>query len=71
MRNLISMASRFHGGWLAPNIYFLGLAGSVIVRLGEESLRVTGASGIYKAKDYKTGGVSCSSWRYLEYFPMF
>lgn len=36
---------------VAPSIYFLGYAGSVIVN----GLKISGASGIYKAKDYKKG----------------
>lgn len=36
---------------VAPNIYFLGHAGSVIVN----GLKIAGASGIYKQKDYKMG----------------
>ncbi|GAA5865870.1 hypothetical protein JCM8547_005741 [Rhodosporidiobolus lusitaniae] len=42
----------YHGGWLAPNIYFLGFAGSVLV---DGWLRVTGASGIWKSGDWKKG----------------
>ncbi|KAH0581213.1 hypothetical protein H2248_012330 [Termitomyces sp. 'cryptogamus'] len=41
----------YHGGWLAPNIYFLGHAGSVIV----DGLRISGASGIYKENHYQIG----------------
>ncbi|GLB42488.1 putative lariat debranching enzyme, C-terminal domain [Lyophyllum shimeji] len=41
----------YHGGWLAPNIYFLGHAGSVIVN----GLRIAGASGIFKAQDFRQG----------------
>lgn len=41
----------YHGGWLAPNIYYLGAAGSVIVN----GLRISGASGIYKSHDYEKG----------------
>lgn len=43
--------SRYHGGWLAPNIYYLGAAGSVKVN----GIRIAGASGIYKPNDYFTG----------------
>ncbi|ORY35359.1 lariat debranching enzyme, C-terminal domain-domain-containing protein [Naematelia encephala] len=41
----------YHGGWLAPNIYYLGAAGSVLV----DGLRIVGASGIYKGNDYMRG----------------
>ncbi|KAJ7764589.1 lariat debranching enzyme, C-terminal domain-containing protein [Mycena maculata] len=42
----------YHGGWLAPNIYFLGYAGCVLV---DGWLRIAGSSGTYKAADWKTG----------------
>ncbi|EGG04686.1 uncharacterized protein MELLADRAFT_37239, partial [Melampsora larici-populina 98AG31] len=50
----------FHGGWAAPNIYFLGVAGSVILKKtlpdGKvHKIRISGASGIYKRHDYRTG----------------
>jgi lariat debranching enzyme len=35
----------FYGGWLAPNIYYLGTAGSVYYR----GLRICGVSGICKS----------------------
>ena len=41
----------YHGGWLAPNIYYLGAAGSVMVN----GLRISGASGIFKPHDYEKG----------------
>ncbi|CAE6449313.1 unnamed protein product [Rhizoctonia solani] len=41
----------YHGGWLAPNIYYIGGSGCVKVN----GLRVAGASGIYKAQDYRLG----------------
>lgn len=53
------MFELFHGGWLAPNIYFLGEAGVVDVDVGggegSETLRIAGASGIYKSHDYHLG----------------
>jgi lariat debranching enzyme len=42
---------RYHGGWLAPNIYYLG--GSGCVRLN--GIRIAGASGIFKNQDYNLG----------------
>ncbi|KAG8934920.1 lariat debranching enzyme, partial [Tulasnella sp. 418] len=41
----------YHGGWLAPNIYYLGAAGVVQFN----GLRIAGASGIYKSHDYRLG----------------
>ncbi|KAG6807973.1 hypothetical protein H0H92_005862 [Tricholoma furcatifolium] len=41
----------YHGGWLAPNIYFLGNAGSVIVN----GLRISGSSGIYNESHFRLG----------------
>ena len=42
---------RFHGGWVAPNIYFLGFAG-VVDFCG---IRIGGLSGIYKQSDFRRG----------------
>ncbi len=39
----------YYGGWVAPNIYYLGAAN--IVRLGP--LRIAGLSGIWKGYDYR------------------
>ncbi|EGF76896.1 hypothetical protein BATDEDRAFT_14424 [Batrachochytrium dendrobatidis JAM81] len=41
----------YHGGWVCPNIYFLGFAGCV--RFG--SVRIAGISGIYKENHYNEG----------------
>ncbi|KAG7356580.1 lariat debranching enzyme [Nitzschia inconspicua] len=41
----------YYGGWVAPNIYYLGAAG-VIEFAG---LRIGGISGIYKSHDYELG----------------
>jgi len=41
----------YHGGWVAPNIYYLG--GSGVVNFG--GIRIAGISGIYKSGDYRKG----------------
>eukprot|EP00850_Spirogloea_muscicola_P000868 SM000003S11113 [mRNA] locus=s3:1045150:1048393:+ [translate_table: standard] len=41
----------FYGGWVAPNIYYLGAAG--VVKSG--GIRIGGLSGIYKPQDYHQG----------------
>lgn len=40
-----------YGGWAAPNIYYMGLAG--VVNVG--GIRIGGISGIYKNNDYMRG----------------
>lgn len=42
---------RYHGGWLAPNIYFLGHAGCIQLN----GIRIAGASGIFKSGDFGLG----------------
>ena len=48
-----------YGGWVAPNIYFMGVSSVINVtkkKNGEEtSLRIGGISGIEKFFDYKRG----------------
>ncbi|XVF35699.1 hypothetical protein REPUB_Repub18cG0168500 [Reevesia pubescens] len=41
----------YYGGWAAPNIYFLGLAG--VIKFG--NIRIGGLSGIYNARHYHLG----------------
>jgi len=41
----------FYGGWVAPNIYYMGSAG--VINFG--GLRIAGLSGIYKEHDYQLG----------------
>lgn len=40
-----------YGGWVAPNIFYLGAAGVINVA----GLRIAGLSGIYKQQDYTAG----------------
>ncbi len=47
----MSLNIRYHGGWLAPNIYFLGHAGCVQVN----GIRIAGASGIFQHYDFFQG----------------
>eukprot|EP01084_Bolivina_argentea_P116263 206603_1 len=41
----------YHGGWLAPNIYYLGASGSIMFG----GLRISGLSGIFKYPDFNRG----------------
>ena len=42
---------RYYGGWVAPNIYYVGASG--VVRFSY--LRIAGLSGIYKAYNFYKG----------------
>ena len=45
------LKSLFYGGWVAPNVYFLGSSG--VINFG--GLRIAGVSGIFKGYDFRTG----------------
>jgi len=49
---------RYHGGWLAPKIYFLGCAGSVLL----DGIRIAGASGIFNASHFRLGEETSDLW---------
>lgn len=40
-----------YGGWVAPNIYYMGYASAVTVA----GIRIAGISGIYKSQDWMQG----------------
>ncbi|GMT28332.1 hypothetical protein PFISCL1PPCAC_19629, partial [Pristionchus fissidentatus] len=49
-----------NGGWVAPNIYYMGH--SNVVKFG--GLRIGGMSGIYKGADYDKGRYECPPFEY-------
>lgn len=49
--NQLIFLFRYYGGWVCPNIYYLGHSG--VINFG--GLRIAGLSGIYKSYDYKKG----------------
>lgn len=42
----------YFGGWVAPNIYFLGYSSIIIVRKGNLNIKLGGISGIFKPYDF-------------------
>lgn len=46
---------RYYGGWLAPNVFYLGQSGVVRVGTSDGWIRVGGLSGIFKRHDYNRG----------------
>lgn len=51
IRLLTVCVCRYYGGWLAPNIFYLGHSG--VVRVG--GLRIAGLSGIYNSHHFDLG----------------
>lgn len=51
IRAKVTLFYRFYGGWVAPNIYYLGCSG--VVRY--KGITIAGMSGIYKRYDYRQG----------------
>ncbi len=50
----------YYGGWVCPNIYYLGHSG--VVNFG--GLRIGGVSGIYYPRDYRMGHYEKSPFTY-------
>jgi hypothetical protein len=48
---IIDIKTRFHGGWVCPNIYFLGFGGVVNVN----GIRIAGLTGIFNNNHYDWG----------------
>lgn len=42
----------YFGGWVAPNIYYLGNSNIINIKKGNISLRLGGISGIFKVYDF-------------------
>ena len=56
--NMKALQELYYGGWVAPNIYYLGCAGVIYLNLGSRRngrLRIAGLSGIFKGYDYNKG----------------
>lgn len=47
--------SLLFGGWAAPNIYYMGSSGVIVLSKGETKLRIGGVSGIYNYHDFHKG----------------
>ena len=45
----------YYGGWVAPNIYYLGASGVINVKKGNETVRIASISGIDKTYHYQKG----------------
>ena len=50
------------GGFVAPNIYYLGFAGVVNVVKGDSKARVAGLSGIFSGSDFRRGRYEASPY---------
>ncbi|EAR87488.3 pyridine nucleotide-disulfide oxidoreductase family protein (macronuclear) [Tetrahymena thermophila SB210] len=42
----------YFGGWAAPNIYFMGASNVIVLKKGNQQIRLGGISGIYKQYDF-------------------
>ncbi len=47
------MRDLYFGGWVAPKIYYLGQAGSIYIKKGDQKVKISGLSGIYNDYDFK------------------
>lgn len=51
------MRELYFGGWVAPNMYYLGSSGSIILKKNQVKYRLTGLSGIFKLNDFLIQGL--------------
>lgn len=61
----------YWGGWVAPNIYYLGASSVIQARKGDQILRIASVSGIDKPYHYRRGYFECYPYRESDYRSMY